>query len=338
MAMTIKDIAKWSGYSVGTVSRVLNNHPDVSQKARDRVMAVVAEHDFEPNVNAKHLKMRARSSIAILVKGTQNLLFADLLEKVQALLAENGEEAFTAYLDEDDNEVSSAIQLYRERRPKAYIFLGGDLEFFRREFSRIKVPSVLLTNCAKDLGFQNLSSFTTDDRAASEEVVDYLVERGHRHIGVVGGNFSFEQVSFRRLEGVEERLREHGLTFDGKTQHQPCRFSMSDGYDAAKQLLTRNHEITALFALSDVIALGALRAICDLGMRVPDDISLIGYDGIATSQYSVPRLTTVYQDTGKLARRGVETLLQRLHYDAPPLHEIVPFKLITRESVRSLKD
>lgn len=89
--MTIKDIARLSGYSLGTVSRVLNNHPDVSDKARERVMAVVQEQGFEPNANAKHLKMQAQSSIAVLVKGTQNLLFADLLERVQALLRDSGE-------------------------------------------------------------------------------------------------------------------------------------------------------------------------------------------------------------------------------------------------------
>ena len=114
--MTIKDIARLSGYSLGTVSRVLNNHPDVSEKARERVLAVVAEHNFQPNANAKHLKQLASSAIAILVKGSQNLLFADILERIQDLLRDSGEEDFVCYLDEDANEVSYAIQLCRERR------------------------------------------------------------------------------------------------------------------------------------------------------------------------------------------------------------------------------
>ena len=125
--MTIKDIARLSGYGVGTVSRVLNHHPDVSDAARERVMAVVRQYGFEPNSNARHLKSQTLSSVTVLVKGTQNMLFADLLERVQSLLLDSGEEVFVAYLDEDADEVTYAIQLCRLRRPKGLIFLGGDL-------------------------------------------------------------------------------------------------------------------------------------------------------------------------------------------------------------------
>ena len=205
--MTIKDIARLSGYSLGTVSRVLNNHPDVSDKARERVMAVVQEQGFEPNANAKHLKMQAQSSIAVLVKGTQNLLFADLLERVQALLRDSGEEIYVAYLDEDADEVQYAVQLVKLRRPKGFLFLGGDLDCFRREFQQITVPCVLLTNDAQALGFGNLSSFSTDDTAAAGAVIEYLYRHGHRHIGILGGKIASEQISFKRLQGAERSMR-----------------------------------------------------------------------------------------------------------------------------------
>ena len=123
--MTIKDIARLSGYSLGTVSRVLNDHPDVSEQARERVLAVVREHGFQPNSNARHLKMQAQSAVAVLVKGTQNLLFADILERIQSRLQDNGEEVYVAYLDEDADEVQYAVQLARLRRPKGFLFLGG---------------------------------------------------------------------------------------------------------------------------------------------------------------------------------------------------------------------
>ena len=123
--MTIKDIARLSGYGVATVSRVLNDHPDVSEEARRRVLAVVEEQGFQPNNNAKHLKQQASTSIAIIVKGTMNLLFADLVEKLQALLREAGRDAAVYYLDEDANEVAYALQLCRERKPLGIIFLGG---------------------------------------------------------------------------------------------------------------------------------------------------------------------------------------------------------------------
>ena len=331
--MTIKDIARLSGYSLGTVSRVLNDHPDVSQKARDRVLAVVREQGFEPNANARHLKMQAQSAIAVLVKGSQNLLFADILERAQALLRDSGEEVHVAYLDEDADEVQYAVQMDKLRRPKGFLFLGGDLEYFRTKFHNLTVPCVLLTNDAGSLGFSNLSSFTTDDGAAAEQVMDYLFDRGHRRIGVLGGNLSCEQISYRRIRGVGRSMERHGYAFELERRYEPCRFSMAEGYGAAKRLLQREPELTAIFALGDVIALGAMRAIHDLGLRVPEDISVVGYDGIASARYSVPRLTTVCQNTAQMAERGVRSLLQGIHYTTPPVHEAIPFELLEQESV-----
>lgn len=334
--MTIKDIARLSGYSLGTVSRVLNNHPDVSQKARERVMAVVQEQGFEPNANARHLKMQAVSSIAVLVKGSQNMLFSGILERVQSLLQDSGEDVYVAYLDEDADEVLYAVQLVKLRRPKGFLFLGGDLECFRRSFHHISVPSVLLTNDAKVLGFENLSSFSTNDTAAASAVVEYLYGCGHRKIGVLGGNLANEQISVKRLRGVQSSMKQLGLSFDLAAQHVPCRFSMADGYTAARTLLQRESGLTALFALSDVIALGAMRAICDLGLRVPEDISIVGYDGIDATRFCIPRLTTISQDAEELASRGVHTLLKVIHYKSPPVHETIDFKLLEHESVCSI--
>jgi len=133
--VTIKDIARLSGCGVATVSRVLNNHPDVSRETRRRVMAVVDEQGFQPNTNAKHLKQQAGSSIAIIVKGTQNMLFADLVERIQALLREADRDASVYYLDEDADEVAYALQLCRERKPLGILFLGGDLECASRRGS-----------------------------------------------------------------------------------------------------------------------------------------------------------------------------------------------------------
>ena len=109
--MTIKDIARLSGCGVATVSRVLNDHPDVSDETRRKVMAVVEEQGFQPNNNAKHLKQQSSTSIAIIVKGIMNMLFADLVEKVQALLRDAGQDAAVYYLDEDADEVAYALQL-----------------------------------------------------------------------------------------------------------------------------------------------------------------------------------------------------------------------------------
>ena len=335
--MDIRDIARLSGYSVGTVSRVLNDHPGVSVRARERVLEVVREVGYEPNTNARHLKMRGRASFAIMVKGMQNLLFNDIIEKAEGLFAEADEEARVHFVDEDADEVARAAHLDKIRHPKGFLFLGGDPNNFRGSFDQIGVPCVLLTNTAEGWGLTGLSSFSTDDEAAAEAVIDHLWECGHRRIGVLGGNRKVSEVSEHRLAGVVRAFEAHGARFDVDRWYEPCRFSMGAGYEAAMRLLERADDLTAVFAFGDVIALGALRAATDRGFRVPLDISLVGFDGVDVSQYSVPRLTTVRQDAGLLARRGVEALLAATRgKDARSVHESVPFRLLRRESVLSL--
>lgn len=334
--MTIKDIARLSGCGVATVSRVLNNRPDVSEETRKKVMAVVEQYGFMPNTNAKHLKQQSKGSIAIIVKGTKNLLFADLVEEIQALLLEADQDAAVYYLDEDANEVAYALMLCRERRPRGFIFLGGDLDQFKEGFAPITVPSVLLTNSAEGLGFNNLSSFTTDDEQAAEQVIDLLVQLGHRNIGVLGGNLSDSQISYRRLMGCKEACERLHIPLDLEEQCEQCRYSMPDAYAAAERLLLRRPDLTAVFALSDVMALGAIRAFCDMGKRVPEDISVVGYDGVVTGQYSLPRLTTIKQDTKRLAEQGVDSLLRGFMRNGHPIHEVVPFQLVHGESVAKI--
>lgn len=331
--MTIKDIARLSGCGVATVSRVLNHYPDVSDATRERVMAVVKKYGFQPNSNARHLKQQVGRSVAIIVKGTRNVLFADMVELAQLRIQQKEKEAAVFYLDEDGDEVAFALRVCREFKPLAIVFLGGDLENFRRSFEEIKIPCVLLTNSAAQLEYPNLSSVTTDDIAAAQEAVDYLIDYGHRQIGIVGGNLSSSQISYQRLMGCRISMEKHSLPFDDTSYCEPCRFSMEDGYAAAGRLLARHPDLTAIFAISDVIALGVIRALRDRCRRVPEDISVVGFDGIPYGEYSTPRLTTVRQDVRSMVERGTELLLERLEEDKPPVHETVPFRLIEGESV-----
>ena len=335
--MTIRDIARLSGCGVATVSRVLNGHRDVSEETRRRVLAVVEEQGFQPNANARHLKRRGGAGVAVLVKGRRNLLFAQLVEQVQARLEAAGQETALHYLDEEEDEVARAGRLCREGKPLGLLFLGGDPACFARGFGAIPVPAVLLTSGAEELGFANLSSLTTDDRAAAAQVIRYLAGRGHRRVGVVGGSGAQAQVSRRRLLGCREELERLGLPFDPAVQYEPCRYSMADAYAAAGRLLDRAPGLTALFAMSDVVAMGCIRALADRGLRVPEDMSVVGFDGVELARYSVPRLTTLRQDTDALARQGVELLLGRLRGElTQPVHRTVPFLLEEGESVARL--
>ncbi len=330
--MTIKDIARLAGCGVATVSRVLNGGRDVSEETRKRVLAVVAEQDFHPNNNARHLKQRQDTGVAVLVQGSQNLLFADLVERAQALLRERGRQAELYYLDEAADGAAFAAQLCRERKPAGILFLGGAAWDFQRSFAGVTVPCVLLTGSARGLGFAHLSSLTTDDEEAAFQAVSYLLDRGHREIGVLGGGQPLSQIGRQRLRGCRRALEARGLSLDeGRTE--PCRYDMADGYAAARRLMERCPEVTAVFAMSDVLAIGAIRALGDLNLRVPEDVSVMGYDGVFLARYSVPRLTTVCQDTDLMARRGVELLLAQIREEGEPVHETAPFRLLEGASV-----
>ena len=172
--VTIKDIARESGYSVSTVSRVLNNRNDVSPDARKKIEEVVAKFNFVPNNNAKHLKQNNSKAIGVLVKGISNMLFASVVEEIQRMIEKTEYTLVVSYLDEDADEVEQAILLCRERKPLGLLFLGGNLEYFHREFSGVDVPCVLVTNRANEMHFENLSSVATDDIAAARCAVDQL--------------------------------------------------------------------------------------------------------------------------------------------------------------------
>ena len=331
--MTIRDIARLAGCSVATVSRVLNQYPDVSEATRQRVLAVVEERGFRPNSNARHLKQQAGRRVSVIVKGTQNMLFAEMVEQVQLRVQDRGLDTAVYYVDEDANEVAFALQVCREYKPPAILFLGGDLEYFRRDFAPIGVPCVLLTNSARELGFANLSSVSTYDSAAAERATDYLFLHHHRKIGVLGGNWAGSQISYQRFLGCRRSFEKHGVPFDGAGQCEPCRYAFSDAYAATGRLLDRNPELTAIFALSDVMAIGAIRALRDRGYRVPEDISVMGFDGVPVGEYAVPRLATVRQDIRLMAERGADILLERMERRLPPVYETAPFHLILGESV-----
>lgn len=334
--MTIKDLAARTGYAVGTVSRVLNNHPNVSEKARSAILQAVEESGFQLNVNAKQLKQSHATSILVVVKGTSNELFSEMVEIIQNRLSETRYPVYVDYMDEDSNEVLRAVQLCREKKPLGILFLGGNSQNFQADFYKIDIPCVLVTGDASALAFSNLSSVCTDDALAAREAVDRLVELGHRQFAIIGGDRNVSDTSRLRYEGCLASFREHDITFDEELDYKGVRFSYQDGYSAARDLLESGRKFTALVAVADVMAIGAIRALHDAGLRVPEDVSVMGYDGLPLGEYLVPKLSTVGQSGSQMARRAVELLLETVEQKGEPRHEKVPFILNMRESTRHI--
>ena len=334
--MTIKDLAAQTGYSVGTVSRVLNHQPNVSEKARRAILDVVNAAGFQLNENAKQLKQQKATSILVIVKGTSNELFGRLLEQIQARVAEKPYPLIVDYLDEDENEVLRAVRLCREKKPVGILFLGGNLENFRRDFAGIGMPCVLITGDASQLALEHLSSITTDDRKAGYMAMDHLASLGHRNIAVIGGSREVSDISRIRNEGCLEACRKFGIAYDPEQDYVSGRFSYADGYQAIKTLLERGRRFTAVFAMADVMAIGAVRALRDCGLQVPGDVSVMGMDGLAISDFTVPSLTTVRQSVEELADRSVQILFQQLQGDVQPCHETIVPAIAHKESTRQI--
>ena len=166
-----------------------------------------------------------------------------------------------------------------------------------------------------------------------------LVSKGHRRIGILGGypgDAEGEQSGngpSLRIRGAVEELERSGVSFDCARDYEPCPFSAEVGYQAAKRLLLRTPDLTAIFAISDSIAIGAMRAFRDMGLHTPRDISLVGFDGIVPTRYTIPRLATIEQDVELLARRGVDDLLMRISYEGPAVHEKIPYRFVDGESI-----
>ena len=334
--MTIKDLSAQTGYSVGTISRVLNNQPNVSEKARKAILAAAEASGFQLNTNAKQLKQQHSNTILAVVKGTSNQFFAGLVESIQKRLINTTYPLVVDYIDEDDNEVRSALQLCREKKPRGVLFLGANRQNLEADFGKIDVPCVVVTNSAADLGFPNLSSVASDDRQATRDAIDALAEMGHRKFVIIGGEHRVSGTAGKRYEGCLEAFRANGIIFDEEQDYEAVRFSYEEGYRAAERLLDRGRQFTALFAMSDVMAIGAIRALTDRGLKVPEDVSVMGFDGLKLADYMVPKLSTVRQDVDALAEASIRILLENIPALRSPRHETVPVQVELKESIRKV--
>lgn len=334
--MTIKDLSAMTGYSLGTVSRVLNNQPNVSEKARQVILAAAEESGFQLNLNAKQLKQQRSNSILVVVKGTSNLIFAQLVEFLQANMAETDYPLVVDYVDEYRNEVLHAVRLCAEKKPRGVLFLGGNRENFRRDFDKIDVPCVLVTGDASEIRMPNLCSVGSDDSLAAYMAIDALCGLGHRQVAIISGEIEISDISARRYEGCMRAFRDHEVEFDPARSCEYSRFSYDGGYAAVCRLLDKGSKFTALFAVSDVMAIGAIRALQDRGLRVPEDVSVMGFDGMQIGEFITPRLATVRQDTRAIALQSVKLLLENIAEQQPPRYRTIPVCVELRESVTKI--
>ena len=331
--MTIKDISLQTGYSVGTVSRVLNHQSNVSEKARKAILKAAEASDFQLNTNAKQLKQQHSNIILVIVKGTSNLLFGSLEEALQTRMAETPHTLVVDYMDEDSNEVRRALQMIVEKKPLGILFLGGNRENFLADFGKIDIPCVLITDDAAGMPFGNLSSVSSDDELAGRMAMEALIGLGHRSFAIIGGDRAVSDTARMRYRGCLKAMEAAGIAFDEELDYETVRFSYEGGYRAARNLLDRGRKFTALFTMADVMAIGAVRALVDAGLRVPEDVSVMGFDGLEIGSFTVPQLATVHQSVESLADNSIRILRENIAGKQLPRHETVAVTVQLKESV-----
>jgi len=334
--VTIKDIARESGYAISTVSRALNDHPDVSEEAKARIRQVVEARGFVPNANARKLKQTEAKTIVFLVKSTANMFFAGMLVQLQQLVSRAGYDGVVQYLDEDGDEVVLAQRLCRELKPRGVIFLGGSAEHFRKGFSAISLPCVLATVVSEELNFDNLSMVGVDDRKAGAAAIDHLLANGHRDILILGADPAYSNPSYKRLQGCNDSFTAHGMELAPR-RYLKTSFSFDAAYQAMDIWLKEGQRPQAVFAMSDTTAIGAIRALNDHGLRVPEDVSVIGFDGVELANFYTPRLCTMRQPSERIARASVELLLGCIEKKQPARTLMLEAELVFGESVAERK-
>ena len=335
--MTIKDIARACGVSVSTVSRVLNNRPDVSDDVRGKVLRAVEDSGYIPNNSARDLVRSRSDAIGVIVRGMGNLFFADMLKTVSREIETSGYTMVLHFIDSDADEVKAGAILEREKKLRGLIFLGGRFDYTPAELALVGVPYVCcsFTNCFGSLKEEDYASVSIDDYMTAYKAVEKLIELGHRRIAAVVPSCSDRSISELRYNGYLAALREHGIDFDSRllVETGGC-FGMAETYDGAHRLVESGADFTALFALSDTTAIAAMKALEDHGVHIPEDVSVIGIDGLSVSEYVSPTLTTMIQPAEEMGRESVRILLDMLEGREKPRHLLLPARLRQGASVR----
>lgn len=336
--VTIKDVAREAGVGVVTVSRVFNDQPGVSDATREKVRAVAAGLGYRPNRHARMLKMGASRSIALMMKGIDNPFFQQMLDIMESAARDRDYRLIVTKVPNWADEVEEASRFVDEDAIAGVIFLGGNLTHDASVFDGLSAPFVLSTiGTLEGITPDSYSSVAVDDVAEAKAAVDHLIAAGHRQIGYIGADPGDISVGKRRREGYLAAMAAAGIEVAPNwiatlESDSDAPYQFDAGYQLAYDLLLANPELTAIFATADVLALGAIRAALDLGLQVPRDLSVIGFDGIPAGNYAAPRLSTIVQPATQIAELTCELLFEQID-GGPARHVMVDAKLREGESV-----
>ncbi|HEX3076775.1 MAG TPA: LacI family DNA-binding transcriptional regulator [Lachnospiraceae bacterium] len=341
--ITITDIARISGVGIATVSRVINQTGSVSKKTQKKVMDVINEYNYIPNNNARNLKMTQSDNIALFVKYVSNPFFGKMIDVIEKEMASRGFPLLIQNVDDMTDELDVAISESMQRNLCGVMIMGGSYSSYTEaKFKQLGIPCVLLTVGTDDKVDPALySSVIIDDEKEAYKATKYLIDMGHRKIGFLykdAGNAITPNIL--RFKGYARALEESGIPLDENLVSLSLPISGSGlrtGFQSMKQLMVKNPDMTAVFAFSDVLAIGAAKAVIAMGKRIPEDISIVGFDGIEMAEFYNPALDTVYQPATEMALSAV-SMLHGMMNGEKAQHMVYESVIMKRGSVKMIQD
>ncbi|MCC8101674.1 MAG: LacI family transcriptional regulator [Clostridiales bacterium] len=311
--MTIKEIARLCGVGVSTVSRAINNHPDINEETRKKVLETIQKYNYVPNNSARNLKRSESNTIAVLIKGISNPFFGEMIRVMERETNEKKYSFVLQHVEEFEDEVDVALRIEKEKRLKGIVFLGGATNRMDEKLRQLSVPFVLSTADAADMG-DEYPSVSVDNEKESQRMVEYLCSRGHKKIALLTANKDDASVGMLRHRGYRKALEEYGISYDEKlvkwTPEEMETFSMESGYRLTEELLESGVEFTCIYAISDRMAVGACKALFDSGMKIPADCSVAGFDGLDMASYYEPSITTIRQPRREMAEATINLMFE----------------------------
>ncbi len=333
----IYDIANLAGVSIATVSKVINDKPDVSKDTKERIRKIMQENNYIPNSVARSLTTNKSNSIGIIFnygheEGLHNMFFQEIIFGMERTLGKAGFD-YVYFSDQKwhDNYEYDYLGKCKNRLVEGAILLGIHQDTNMSRLLESDIPVVLID---LDVHNANSSYVMCDHEQGARQAVNYLSSLGHKNIGVLGPIDINPALS--RLSGYKKSLKENGLIFNDNWVIESS-FDEKSGYQGMKKILEFKNRPTAIFCQSDVIAIGAIRAIKEAGLNVPEDFSLVGFDDIEVCRYITPTLTSISQNTYKLGEKAADLLLKMINSPGVKFAPIIlSTELVKRDSCKRI--
>lgn len=336
--VTLKDVAARAGVTPATVSYVLNGKKSISPETKQRVEQAVDELHYTVNAAARTLSSASSKLIGVVVPQTedgsrlmfQNNFYSEILGSIEFHARQSGYHVIISATDANE----SYLTLARERNLDGIIVIGMYPDDFYTQMKKAQIPIVLIDSYCNDHYYHNVR---IDDRYGSYVATKYVLDRGHREVAFFAGQLKENGVMQKRLAGYQDALKEMDLpyspsmVFEGNIDYE-------NGIKLANRLLDSGIKASAVVAAADILAIGAMKGLFERGVKVPDDISVMGFDDLEIAQYLTPGLSTIKQQISLKGERAVEFLIKNIEEPTLSKQELIlPVMLIERGSVKEMR-